>query len=455
MNLELEAMALSMPEVADHPNRLPFHGILTLVGVPSQRSPSGARGHRVMLTRTAAEAALPSLLGMALDYAPSLDAHDARRKIGIVTEVNIVGMPQSKTPSAPGQLAISGYLFAHDYLIQRLVGAPVTDYTTAAGSLLLDTRAFAYSTELLAEYDVPSEALSPLFPAGIIAGTLTAQAAEETGLSPHTIVAVGAQDQKCAALGAGIQAGMATASLGTSTAITAQIAKPLFATKSAIPCFPYLREGTWVLEAPMVTTGAAYRWVRGILRECVDAAGLSGESRVNYKLMDELAADSAPGAAGVRFYPFLAGAAAPHWQPNARATFSGLALNAGLADLIRAVLEGVAFEIRTNVEAMRDLGAPFEALRVFGGGARSHLWVQMIADVLRLPVELCADIEAAATGAAMLAGVAAGVFADLPQAQAALGARTRRFEPGDAAEEYDGIYWAYCEGMKAALKVER
>ena len=115
MNLELEAMALSMPEVADHPNRLPFHGILTLVGVPSQRSPSGARGHRVMLTRTAAEAALPSLLGMALDYAPALDAHDARRKIGIVTEANIVGMPQSKTPSAPGQLAISGYLFAHDF----------------------------------------------------------------------------------------------------------------------------------------------------------------------------------------------------------------------------------------------------------------------------------------------------------------------------------------------------
>src|SRR5271169_5409828 len=90
MNLELEAMALAMPEVAKHPNRLPFYGVLTLVGIASQRPPSGARGHRVMLTRRGTEAALPSLLGMALDYAPSLDAHDARRKIGIITEAEIV-----------------------------------------------------------------------------------------------------------------------------------------------------------------------------------------------------------------------------------------------------------------------------------------------------------------------------------------------------------------------------
>ena len=92
MNLELEAMALAMPEVAKHPNRLPFHGVLTLVGIASQRPPSGARGHRVMLTRKATETALPSLLGMALDYAPALDAHDARRKIGIITEAEIVPM---------------------------------------------------------------------------------------------------------------------------------------------------------------------------------------------------------------------------------------------------------------------------------------------------------------------------------------------------------------------------
>ena len=116
MDLQLEAMALAMPDVAGHPNRLPFRGVLTLVGVASQRSPSGARGHRVMLTRPATEEALASLLGMALDYTPSLDAHDARRKIGIITEANIVPMPQAvNIRTQPARLPIGGYLFAHDF----------------------------------------------------------------------------------------------------------------------------------------------------------------------------------------------------------------------------------------------------------------------------------------------------------------------------------------------------
>src|SRR3974377_1470781 len=100
MKLQLEAMALAMPEVAGHPNRLPFRGVLTLVGVASQRAPKGAKGHRVMLTRSATDAALPSLLGMALDYAPSLDSHDVRRKIGIITEANIVPLHPILSPTA-------------------------------------------------------------------------------------------------------------------------------------------------------------------------------------------------------------------------------------------------------------------------------------------------------------------------------------------------------------------
>src|SRR5271165_1078325 len=101
MNLELEAMALEMPEVDGHPNRLAFHGVLTLVGIASRRAPSGARGHRVMLTRKATEQALPSLLGMALDYAPALDAHDARRKIGVITAAEIVPL---KKRTANGEI---------------------------------------------------------------------------------------------------------------------------------------------------------------------------------------------------------------------------------------------------------------------------------------------------------------------------------------------------------------
>lgn len=103
--IDLESMAIEMPHVTGHPNREPFRGVLTLVDVPSDRAPAGARGHRVVLTRTAAEAALASLLGMALDYSPSLDRHDARRKVGIITRAEVTGK----------RLELGGYLFAKDF----------------------------------------------------------------------------------------------------------------------------------------------------------------------------------------------------------------------------------------------------------------------------------------------------------------------------------------------------
>jgi hypothetical protein len=103
--MRLEAMALTIPHVHDHPNRVPFEGVLTVVNTPSDKAPSGARGHRVMLTRDAVENALPSLLGMAVDYRPGWDGHDARCKIGIVTEANLKGK----------KLVVKGYLYARDF----------------------------------------------------------------------------------------------------------------------------------------------------------------------------------------------------------------------------------------------------------------------------------------------------------------------------------------------------
>src|SRR5579871_5759443 len=105
MNIDLQSMAMAMPVVDGHPNREPFRGVLTLIDVASDRAPSGARGHRVVLTRAAAEEALPSLLGMALDYTPSLDRHDVRRKVGVITRADLVGK----------QLELGGHLFAKDF----------------------------------------------------------------------------------------------------------------------------------------------------------------------------------------------------------------------------------------------------------------------------------------------------------------------------------------------------
>jgi hypothetical protein len=132
MTIELESMAIAMPEVEGHPNREPFCGVLTLVDVPSQRAPSGSRGHQVLLTRAAAEAALPSLLGMALDYAPSFDRHDMRRKVGVITQADVVGQ----------NLEIGGYLFARDFPeVVKKIGESGRRERRAKVSSLLPTKA--------------------------------------------------------------------------------------------------------------------------------------------------------------------------------------------------------------------------------------------------------------------------------------------------------------------------
>lgn len=125
MTIELASMAVAMPEVAGHPNRVGFRGVLTVVDVPSQRAPSGAKGHLVVLTRAAAETALPSLLGMALDYAPALDRHDVRRKVGVITRAEIVGR----------KLEVGGYLFARDFpeIVEEIAKSGKAEGKSAAG----------------------------------------------------------------------------------------------------------------------------------------------------------------------------------------------------------------------------------------------------------------------------------------------------------------------------------
>ncbi len=136
MGLSLESMAIEMPAVFGHPNRVAFRGVLTVVDVPSDRAPAGARGHRVMLKKTAAEAAIPSLLGMALDYSPRFDAHDARRKIGVITRAEIAG----------GEIAVAGFLYGRDFPeIVAEIGRPGRLDTRCADKSVRTTQANAGS----------------------------------------------------------------------------------------------------------------------------------------------------------------------------------------------------------------------------------------------------------------------------------------------------------------------
>lgn len=292
-------------------------------------------------------------------------------------------------------------LCAHDWLVGKLCGRPMTDYTTAAASLLLDITTCTWRDELLAEYAIEPGLLPPLVPAGTVAGTVCAPELLTLGIADDTPVAVGSQDQKCAALAAGLESGVATASLGTATALVAPIDTPRFDHRhGAIPCFPFLERDRHVLEAPLATTGGALRWWRDIL---------GGAAQVEYASLMRLAARARPGSDGVVFFPYLAGAGAPHWQGSARGGFNGLSLRSGTGEMVRAVLEATAYDLRECLDGMRRAGCSVKRLRVFGGGARSRLWCAIIAAVCRCPVEVCADSEMAVRGAAMFAASAAGM----------------------------------------------
>ncbi|MHB0857330.1 MAG: xylulokinase [Anaerolineae bacterium] len=344
-----------------------------------------------------------------LDTRASVEAAEVRAALGDEALYALTGKRPSAAYVLPKLLWLrrhepevyrltARFLMAHDLLLYRLCGATVTDYSMAGGTLLLDLHALTWSQELLARFEIDVDKLPDLAWAGTRAGDLDGTVAAELGLRPGTAVVVGGQDQKCAALGAGIRPGRATVSLGTASAISALIDRPLLDPGRRVPTFPFVAPGYWGLEGVVSTAGAALKWVRETFFP-----------HQSYNELDRLAAESLPGAGGVRFYPHLAGATSPLWEAGARGALTGLSLASGPGDIMRAVLEGIAYQVRANLEVIEPL-AGVQELALFGGGARSSLWAQIIADVAGVPVYTTETVDVANWGACVLAGVGAGLF---------------------------------------------
>jgi xylulokinase len=349
------------------------------------------------------------------------------------------------------------FLTAHDFLVHRLCGAKVTDFSLAGGSLLFDLQRLEWSAELLDAFDLDPARLPRAVLAGTPAGVLERKAAEELDLPLGLPVVVGGQDQKVAALGAGLRPGWAAISLGTAAAVSCLAERPVLDPQRRIPLFPFVAPGLWDLEGVIGTAGAAMRWARD-----------NFFPDLSYPQMDALARLSSPGANGVRFYPHLAGATSPLWQPAAAGAFSGLSLACGRADLARSLYEGVAYQIRANLEVMAQLSAP-QALILFGGGSRSPLWREIIAAVCALPAasaaaavsagSVSASAESSAPdgtyapdvalwGACRLAGFGAGLFAERFGPSAGLDFRLA--EP-DWVARYAELYPRYRAAERAPL----
>ncbi len=321
------------------------------------------------------------------------------------------------------------FLMPMDFLIAKFTGNCVTDHSMASGTLLYDIKNCVWSVELLRRYGIPENKLPRIKWSGECAGTVLPHVAETLGLSPDCIVAVGAQDQKCAALGAGLAEDTMTISLGTAAAVTKRWTAPLTEEHTSVGWCGYAEQGTWVTEGVVNTAGTCLRWLRDL--------AYRGES---YRILDE-EADAVRQHNSVLFYPNMSGAPSPDYHPEAEGCFFGINLSTVRGNLAAAVMEGIAFEIRRLLEAMDVYdgrgGTAVKNMVIFGGGAKSNLWCRIIADVTGLTLTVPTTAEAAGAGAAILAAKAAGVNLN-PLAAA------KKFTPAEDRSPYEERYGKYC-----------
>ena len=291
------------------------------------------------------------------------------------------------------------FLQAKDYAAYRLSGNFATDYSDASGTNLFDLDGRCWAQDILEAADIDEALLPEPHPSHAVIGKVTRAAAEETGLAPGTPVVIGGGDGACATVGAGaVDVGDAYNYIGSSSWISVVSRSPIYDPQRRTFTFVHLDPDLTFPTGTMQAAGGSRDWLIRVLGEEVSDA--------------EIAAVE-PGAGGLLFLPYLIGERSPHWNPLARAAFVGLTMSHGRAEMARAILEGVAFNLRMILDAFLEQGVVIEAMRLIGGGAQSPLWRQILADVYGLPIlrpTLLA--EATSLGAAIAGGVGVGLFAD-------------------------------------------
>ncbi len=287
-----------------------------------------------------------------------------------------------------------------DYVAFKLTGELVTDPSDASSTNAYDQRAGRWSDEVIDAAEVDPALFPEVVPSTTVLGGVTAEAAAATGLAEGTPVVLGGGDGPCAALGAGVvgPTSGAYAYLGSSSWVSLAADAPLHDPLMRTMTFNHVLPGRYVPTATMQAGGASVEWVSELLEQSPSALG-------------ELAADVEAAFDGLLFLPHLLGERSPYWNPRARGAFVGLARHHGRAHVARAVLEGVAFNLRTGLEAFREMGAQVGPVDAIGGGAASDVWLQLLADVWGVEVRRRSLVdEANALGAAVVGGVGAGVY---------------------------------------------
>lgn len=333
-------------------------------------------------------------------------------------------------------------LLPKDFVRYKLTGDLAVDRAGAAGTLLLDVKTRDWSTEVLDALEIPTSWMPPTHEGPQITGRISAEAASETGLKAGTPVVGGGGDQAAGAVGMGaVKEGIVSLSLGTSGVVFAATNQPTIEPEGRLHAFCHSVPGRWHLMGVMLSAAGSLRWYRDVLAPGVD--------------FDELlapAGDIPAGCEGLLFLPYLTGERTPHPDPLARGAFVGLTVRHDKPHMTRSVLEGVSFGLRDSFELMKGAGlSGIEQVRISGGGARSPLWRQILADIFNSELVTVNTTEGAAYGAALLAGVGADVWSSVDDACDSVIELTGSTKPSENVAAYEEMYQHY-RGLYPALK---
>ena len=338
---------------------------------------------------------------------------------------------------------ISRVLLPKDYVRLRLTGEYATDASDAAGTLLLDIQARDWSDEILEALEISRDWMPEVYEGPESTGVLRESVTEELGLTPGIPMAAGGGDNAAAAVGTGIVGpGLVNSSVGTSGVLFAHATEFKPDPSGRLHAFCHAVPGAYHLMGVTLSAGGSLSWWRQTL---------GGD----YDELVAAASDVGPGSEGLVFLPYLSGERTPHLDPKARGAFFGLTARHGVEHMTRAVMEGVIFSLRDSLEIMRGLGVPVEDVRATGGGARSELWRQLQADIYGTPIRRTVADEGPAYGAALLAGVASGTYADVNQATSVVRLREGITEPDPERtkvyEEYYELYRSLYPATSSAM----
>jgi len=339
---------------------------------------------------------------------------------------------------------VSEILLPKDYIRYRLSGKYVTEVSDASGTILMDIAKRCWSPEILDGLDIDRDLLPDVYESTEITSYVSKSASSATGLIEGTPIAGGASDNAAGAVGSGIiREGLISDSIGTSGVVFAYSKKPLYDSQGRVHSFCHAVPGRWHLTGVTLSAAGSLKWYYENFGPSRKIEGMYPEIK-GYNLLNKEAESIPAGSDGLIFLPYLSGERTPHADPYARGVFFGISYIHTQDHFVRSIMEGVAFSQLDCLSLMRKLNIVSDKIVLFGGGAKSKVWRQIISDVMNAKIVTLNVEEGPAYGAALIAGVGCGIYSSVEEAAGKTIKEASQINPiEENVKKYEKLYKIY------------